>query len=199
MGVIRWEERYPGRWYGYLGKHGIADVIDFGTMVVWTLPDTLRNPDSDKLLGGNRSACVEAAKDAVEEFVSKWTADANLVSKAEFDEARQSGEHFIRELRASLETNKRRLDQIRDLQAENAVLRERIGSAFGDIDDAIAGLKRKVDDIVADTGVDRSYSWDVPVDEWWKGSKPKQRTEADFRNADIDVNGYVTFRDGGSA
>ena len=28
---------------------------------------------------------------------------------------------------------------------------------------------------------------------------PKQRTEADFRNADIDANGYVTFRDGGAA
>lgn len=29
--------------------------------------------------------------------------------------------------------------------------------------------------------------------------KPKQRTETDFRNADIDQRGYVTFRDGGAA
>lgn len=29
--------------------------------------------------------------------------------------------------------------------------------------------------------------------------RSKQRTEADFRNADIDANGYVTFRDGGAA
>ncbi|MFT4163394.1 hypothetical protein [Shinella sp.] len=41
------------------------------------------------------------------------------------------------------------------------------------------------------------------VDEWLASAglmpKPKQRTEADFRNADIDANGYVTFRDGGVA
>ncbi|MDX0165784.1 hypothetical protein GOC43_28805 [Sinorhizobium meliloti] len=29
--------------------------------------------------------------------------------------------------------------------------------------------------------------------------KAAVRTEADFRNADIDANGYVTFRDGGAA
>lgn len=171
MGVIRWREQYPGRWYGYLGKHGIADVIDFGYAVVCTLPDTLRNTDTEEFPGGTTAVSVEAAKTAVEAFALNWMSDAGLVSKADYD----------------------------DLQAENAVLKERIGSAFADIDDAIAALQKKAADIVYDLGIARTWSWDVPIDEWSKGAKPKRRTDADFRNADIDGNGYVTFRDGGAA
>lgn len=81
MGVIRWEEQYPGRWHGYLGKLGIADVIDFGSVVVWTLPDTLRNPDSEEFMGGTSAASIEAAKGSVEGFVAKWMADTGLFTR----------------------------------------------------------------------------------------------------------------------
>ena len=43
---------------------------------------------------------------------------AGLVPKAYFDEARQSGEHFIRELRASSATNERLLEEIKTLREE---------------------------------------------------------------------------------
>lgn len=90
--------------------------------------------------------------------------------------------------------------EIRDLVDENTVLKERIGAAFGDIADTINALKRKAADIVHDLGSARTWSWDVPVDQWWNGGRgPKQHTEVDLGNADIYDCGYVTFRDGGAA
>lgn len=52
--------------------------------------------------------------------------------------------------------------------------------------DAVLGIDAYVHDWLRSTGL-------VPH------PKPKQRTEADFRNVDIDERGYATFRDGGAA
>lgn len=84
MSTITWKEQYPGRWYGYLGKHGIADVIDFGSAVVWTLSDTLRLPDGDEeFIGGTSAVSIAAAKAAVEGFVAEWIADAGLFTRSD--------------------------------------------------------------------------------------------------------------------
>ncbi|WP_139786360.1 hypothetical protein [Agrobacterium genomosp. 2] len=189
---------------GYLGDERICYVADYG-------PD----PNADGIFHlfthsefpGRRfserwTPCddLEHGQYLAEAWLLEWMADVGFVPKAEFDEARKSAEHFIRELRASSETNKRRLNEIRDLRAENTVLKERIGSAFGDIDDAIAALKRKVDDIVADTGVARTWSWDVPVDQRWKGAKPKGWIDSGWSvSGDIGGEFSVIFRDGGAA
>ncbi len=211
MGLIRWEETRPGpyedkgvMWHGYLGDDCICFVADFGPSVEM---DGVLHLGTHREFPGlaydeRRTPCgtVERGKHLAEMLLLDWMSDVGMVSKAEFDEARRSAAWYISALRDAEAASKRRYDEICDLQAENTVLKERIGSAFGDIDDAITALKRKVDDIVDDTGVARTWSWDVPVDEWWNGGKgPKQRTEADFLNADIDANGYVTFRDGGAA
>lgn len=188
MGVIRWEEKYPGRWYGYLGKHGIADVINFGSAVVWTLPDTLRNTDTEEFPGGTTAVSIEAAKTAVEEFVLTWMSNAGLVSKAEFDEVRRSAKVFISELTtATIAANCGRdfaQKQTREVERLERVLkniRREIGRESNR--DIYCRVMKIVDD---------SHFWA-------KDPVAKQRTEADFGDADIDANGYVTFRNGGVA
>lgn len=154
MGVIRWDKVGGNSHYvifGDLGGEHICSIwpqeLPFNGQSV----DGFRLVFHDQFPGNNgdgtysdfASVGLEAAKGVAEEFLGLWLEKVGLVPKSVCD----------------------------DLQAENAVLKERISSAFGDIDDAITALKRKVDDIVADTGVDRTWSWDVPVDEWWKGAK----------------------------
>ena len=204
MGVIRWIEDDHTDTMGFLGKLHICSIEDmfnehghkwlvFHAAFPGHLPEYQPN---------HRFPCEDemVARDFADGCLREWLDEAGLVPKAEFDEARRSAAWYISTLRDVEVVSKRRYDGMRDLRAENAVLKERIGSAFGDIDDAITALKRTVDDIVYGLGIARTWSWDAPVDQWWDGGKgPKHRTEADFRNADIDRNGYVTFRDGGAA
>lgn len=217
MGVIRWEELADGAWQGYVTENtGIMRLIYAPEVGRWILRCPLPH------FGGALSVSVSVpsnidlgadlrqAKRDAEFFLNEWLETFGLMSKAEY-ETRMTGvlsekrriskdydDLYERYKTLNISLGDRYLE-IRDLVDENAALKEKIGAAFGDIDDAITALTRKVDDIVADSGVARTWSWDVPVDQWWNGGKPKQRTEADWLNADIDENGYVTFRDGGEA
>lgn len=197
MGVIEWskteynDSAVSAIHMGWMGDVHVASISEKprGNLVELLLPPTFPGEPTTSLF-----SCFSTrdAKAMAEHLLQEWLDSVGLIPKTAYDDLHDR----YSKLNASLGD---RYLEIRDLHDENAVLKERIGAAFGDIDDAITELKRKVDDIVADTGVARTWSWDVPIDEWWKGAKPKHRTEADFRNADIDANGYVTFRNGGAA
>lgn len=202
MGVIRWKEQYPGRWYGYLGKLGVADVVDFGSAVVWTLPDTLRLPDGDEeFVGGSSAGSIEAAKATAEGFVAKWMTDAGLVPKSAFDELKRSSDRATRELSA-LKSHW----EVARADIEKAVMAWAAADKTEHLRLENDRLKRVLKKIRRE--VDRETNLDIygrvmrivnDAHEWAKDTPPKLRTEADFRNADIDQRGYVTFRDGGAA
>lgn len=229
MGVIRWEEDADGKWQGHLGwSHvataGLYTAPDGSDIYALTVREDF--PGFKEFVDPYES--IDACKEGTEELIQEWLDEAGLVPKADYDNLQQRFDgltahnknvfellqervRYAATVSAQAEDTRLKylgcidvLDELHirvsDLTDENAVLKERIRSAFVDIDNAITALKRKVDDIVADTGVDRSYSWDVPVDQWWNGGKcPKKRNAVDLGNIDIIANGYAAFRKGAAA
>ena len=184
MGVIRWEEDADGKWQGHLGWSHVA------TAGLYAAPDgsdiyalSVREEFPGFKTSVSPYESIGDCKDGAEALIQEWINEVGLVSKAELDDANAAYSGLYTEFLARIDQalglakdlrwsqsevdrikreSKHRLDEIRDLQAENAVLKERIGAAFGDIDDAINALQRKATDIVYDLGIARTWSWDVP-------------------------------------
>jgi hypothetical protein len=201
MGVIRWEERSRTdlfgathtSWRGDLGKTKGFICQIFPTekngIEYAKLELTDRFPGYEDVPGADalHFVGVENAKVFAEQILDAWADRAGLVPKSDLDDANAAYSGLYTEFLARLDQALGLAKDLRWAQAEVDRLKRVLKKIRREIDresnrDIYCRFMKIVDD----------------AHDWAADPAPKRRTEADFRNADIDANGYVTFRDGGA-
>ncbi|OHV83666.1 hypothetical protein [Rhizobium sp. LCM 4573] len=194
MGVIKWEDMGGGDEYGYFGRSLIC-VIYKNTVggqttscilnILKAFPgkaaDTHRDFDIP-------SSTQEGAHLIAETILKSWMDEIGFVPKADLDYANEAYSSLHAEYLSRIDQSLEIAKDLRWAQADNDRLKR-----------VLKKIRREIDREANRDIYGRLMKIVIDAHEWAKDTTAKPRTEADFRNADIDANGYVTFRDGGAA
>jgi len=192
MGVINWEDRATYKdeilQVGSFGGVDVCSVVfradQWPLLLFHSFPGGQGRVWDAPVPCFSQSDAQRIADDALEEFLR----EIGFVSKSELDEATANYSVLYADFSARVD---QALDLAKDLrwsQSEVDRLKRVLKKIRREIDrESNRDIYCRVMKIVNDAHI------------WATDPVPKQRTEADFLNAEIDDHGYVTFRDGGTA
>lgn len=184
MGVIRWEDR--ATYADEILQVGTFGGVDVCSVVFradqWQLLLFHSFPGGQGRIWDAPVPCFsqEDAKQLAENALEEFLGEIGFVPKSELDDATAKYSGLYADFSARVDHS---IDLAKDLRWSQAEI-DRLKSERKQLNWELVNAKRERD---------------VTEARYEALRPPKQRTEADFRNADIDANGYVTFRDGGAA